>query len=251
MSVSKDLEGRVALVTGGSRGIGRAISLKLASEGAKVAVNYSRSADKAEEVVAQIKEAGGEAFSIGFDVSDEEKAKEGVAEVVKKFGSLDILVNNAGIASDGLLMRTKSSDWQRTIDVNLSSCFYLSKAVSRPMMKAKYGRIINISSVIGEMGNAGQVAYAASKSGIFGLTKSIARELGSRAITVNAVTPGFIETDMTSDMTEERVEAMTSQIPLGRLGSVSDIAELVSFLAKPSAGYITGQVVGVNGGMYM
>jgi len=251
MSATKGLEGRVALVTGGSRGIGRAISIKLASEGAKVAVNYSRSAEKADEVVAIIKEAGGEAFSIGFDVSDDEKAKEGIATVVEKFGSLDILVNNAGIASDGLLMRTKTSDWQRTIDVNLSSCFYLSKAATRPMMKAKYGRIINISSVIGEMGNAGQVAYAASKSGIFGLTKSIARELGSRAITVNAITPGFIETDMTADMTEERVEAMTSQIPLGRLGSVDDIAELVTFLAKPSAGYITGQVIGVNGGMYM
>ena len=251
MSATKNLEGKVALVTGGSRGIGRAISLALAAEGAKVAVNYSRSADKADEVVAQIKDQGGEAFSIGFDVSDEEKAKEGVSAVVEKFGSLGILVNNAGIASDGLLMRTKTSDWQRTIDVNLSSCFYLSKAAARPMMKSKYGRIINISSVIGEMGNAGQVAYAASKSGIFGLTKSIAKELGSRAITVNAITPGFIETDMTADMTEERVEAMTNQIPLGRLGSVTDISELVSFLSKPSAGYITGQVIGVNGGMYM
>jgi 3-oxoacyl-[acyl-carrier protein] reductase len=251
MSAETGIKGKVALVTGGSRGIGRAICLKLAEEGAKVAVNYSSSAGKAEEVVELIKSKGGEAIAIGFDVADDEKAKEGVSTVLEQLGGLEILVNNAGIASDGLLLRTKSEDWQRTIDVNLSSCFYLSKAAAKPMMKARFGRIINLSSVIGEMGNAGQVAYAASKSGIFGLTKSIARELGSRAITVNAITPGFIETDMTAEMGEERIEAMLSQIPLGRLGNVDDIASLVAFLAQPNAGYITGQVIGVNGGMYM
>lgn len=245
------LAGQVALVTGGSRGIGRAVCLELASLGANVAVNYASNAAKAEEVVAEIKAMGSEAIACGFDVSDPEAVVEGVKDVLKVFDKIDILVNNAGIARDGLLVRTSIEDWQRTIDVNLSSCFYLSKAVAKSMMKSRYGRIVNVSSVVGEMGNAGQVSYAASKAGIFGLTKALAKELGGRNITVNAVTPGFIETDMTSGMSPEQSKAITQTVVLGRLGRAEEIASSVSFLASPAAGYITGQILGVNGGMYM
>jgi 3-oxoacyl-[acyl-carrier protein] reductase len=248
---NQSFSGKVALVTGASRGIGKEIAMQLSKSGAKVAINYAKSAQQAEAVVDEIKAAGGEAIALQFDVSNEQQVEKGVAEIIEKFSKIDILVNNAGIASDGLLMRTKSEDWQRTIDVNLTSCFLLCKAVSRPMMKARTGRIINISSVIGEMGNAGQVAYAASKAGVFGLTKTLAKELGSRSITVNAVTPGFIETDMTSYLTPEKVEVMLSQIPAGRLGNVQDVSNLVCFLASDKSSYITGQILGVNGGMYM
>ena len=245
------LSGQVALVTGGGRGIGRAVSLQLASMGAAVAVNYSRSADAANEVVSEIEKAGGKAIAVCFDVADEASVDAGFKEIVGALGGLDILVNNAGIALDSLILRMKADDWRRTIDVNLSGSFFCSKAASKLMLKARRGRIINISSVIGEMGNAGQSAYSASKSGIFGLTKSLARELGSRGITVNAITPGFIVTDMTSGMTEEQVAALVAGIPLGKLGQPEDVAELVGFLASPQAGYITGEIVAVNGGMHM
>ncbi len=243
--------GKVALVTGASRGIGREIALELARNGAKVAINFARSAEQAEAVVNEIKATGGDAVALQFDVSNEEQVEKGVSQVLEKFSRIDILVNNAGISADGLLMRAKTQDWQKTIDVNLTSCFLLCRAVSKTMMKARYGRIVNISSIIGEMGNAGQVAYSASKAGVIGVTKALAKELGSRSITVNAVTPGFIETDMTSYLTPEKVEAMLSQIPAGRLGNVQDIANLVCYLASEQSSYITGQVIGVNGGMYM
>ncbi len=246
------LQGQVALVTGGGRGIGSAVCERLASLGAAVAVNYSRSADSANELVKRIETAGGRALAVQFDVSDEEGVERGIKQIVEQLGGLDILVNNAGIAIDGLILRTKAEDWKRTIDINLTGAFLCSRAASKIMVKAKKGgRIINISSVIGEMGNAGQVAYSASKSGLFGMTKSLARELGSRAVTVNAITPGYIETEMTSGMSEEQVTALLQQIPLGRIGQSDDVAELVAFLAQPAAGYITGEIIAVNGGMHM
>lgn len=245
------LSGQVALVTGGGRGIGRAISLRLASDGAVIGVNYAQNSEAAEKVVAEIQTRGGKAQALHFDVADEERVDAVMKEFIAEFGRLDILVNNAGIAKDGLILRTKKEDWQRTIEVNLSGAFYCSKAAAKAMVRAKSGRIINISSVIGEMGNAGQVAYSASKSGIFGLTKSLARELGSRGITVNAVTPGFIATEMTDVMSEEQVAGLLKEIPLGRLGEADDVAELVAFLASPRSGYITGEVLAVNGGLHM
>lgn len=245
------LEGKTALVTGGSRGIGKAVSLKLASMGARVVVNYASSQNAAQEVADSICEAGGEAMTLKFDVADSQEVSEGFKQIAARFGSCEVLVNNAGIAMDSLLMRCKDEDWSRIIQTNLGGCFYCARAASKFMMKARFGRIVSISSVIGEMGNAGQSAYSASKSGIFGLTKSLARELGSREITVNAVTPGYIETDMTSGIDDERRQSLLNSIALGRLGSGADVAELVGFLASPQAGYITGQVIGVNGGLYM
>ena len=239
------------MVTGGGRGIGRAVSEHLAQLGARVAVNYSRSADAANAVVKAIEANGGEAIAVGFDVSDEAAVQQGIKEVLERFGRIDILVNNAGVTSDGLLVRTSAEEWRRTIDINLSGAFFCSKAVAKSMMKARAGRIINISSVIGEMGNPGQAAYAASKSGIFGLTKSMARELGSRGVTVNAVTPGYIKTDMTAELPEAQKDALQAQIALGRLGEPEDIAGVVAFFALPASAYITGQVLGVNGGMHM
>lgn len=251
MMAQQDLAGQVALVTGGSRGIGRAICLALGARGAKVAVNFASNAAKAEEVVAELAKLGSESIACGFDVADPEAVDAGVKEIVAKFGKIDILVNNAGIAQDGLLVRTSVDDWQKTMNINLSSCFYCSKAVAKSMMKSRYGRIISVSSVIGEMGNAGQAAYAASKAGIFGLTKTMAKELGSRNITVNAVTPGYIATDMTSAMSEVQTQGILQAVSLGRLGTAEDVAHAVSFLASPEASYITGQILGVNGGMYM
>jgi 3-oxoacyl-[acyl-carrier protein] reductase len=245
------LSGQVALVTGGSRGIGAAISKALANQGAKVAVNYARNAEKADEVVQSLLAQDCQAQAYGFDVSSEEQVTEGIKKITQDLGAPTILVNNAGIADDGLLVRTKADAWQKTIEVNLSSCFYCSKAVAKGMMKARAGRIVNISSVIGETGNAGQAAYAASKAGIFGLTKSLAKELGSRGVTVNSVTPGYIDTEMTAYFSDEQRAAMIEQIPLGRLGGVEDIAQTVVFLCSPGASYITGQILGVNGGMYM
>ncbi len=247
----KPLSEQVALVTGGSRGIGRAISLKLAALGANVVVNYASNADAAKQVVDQIESLGVKALALGFDVAEESQVQDAVKEIVKEFGRIDILINNAGVTSDGLLVRTSGADWQRTIDINLSGSFYCAKAVAKPMMKARYGRIVNISSVIGETGNPGQAAYAASKAGVFGLTKSLARELGSRNVTVNALTPGYISTDMTSELSEEQTAGIKNQIVLGRLGEPEDIADAVAFFTLPASSYITGQVLGVNGGMHM
>lgn len=249
MSIS--LSGKVALVTGGSRGIGRACCLCLGEFGAAVAVNYAKNERAAQDVVGLLQSQGINAQAFQFDVSSSEQVGEGIKSIVQHFGSLDILVNNAGIAEDGLLLRVKDEDWSRTIETNLSSAFYCARAAAKVMLKARWGRIINISSVIGESGNAGQVAYAASKSGMFGLTKSLARELGGRGITVNTVTPGYIDTDMTAGINDDYRKLLLERIPLGRLGTAEDVAMLVGFLASSYADYITGQTVGVNGGMHM
>lgn len=249
--VERPLDGKLAVITGGSRGIGRAISLKLASIGAQVVVTYVSNASLADDVVSEILTSGGKARAAGFDVADEQAVVSAFKDIEDELGAVGILVNNAGVALDFLTVRGKGPDWQRTLDVNLSSSFYCSRAVSKGMMKERWGRIVNISSVIGEMGNAGQGAYAASKAGLIGFTKSLARELGSRGITVNAVAPGFIATDMTSRMSEEAQQSLLKQIPLGCLGVPEDVAEAVAFLCLPVAKYITGQVLNVNGGMYM
>jgi 3-oxoacyl-[acyl-carrier protein] reductase len=247
--VERALTGQVALVTGASRGIGRAIALKLGSLGVKVAVNYSSNEALAAEVVSALPSEN--AFALKFNVSDAKAVQAGIDQITARWGKIDILVNNAGITSDGLLVRTKDEDWTRTIDTNLSGSFYCIRAVAKQMMKARYGRIINISSVIGLSGNAGQAAYSASKSALFGLTKSIALELGSRNITVNSVAPGFIETDMTEKLSPEQRAEIAKKIPLERLGTVEDVAEVVAFFCQPGASYITGQVISVNGGLYM
>ncbi len=241
----------VALVTGGGRGIGKSVSLELAKRGAHVVVNYSRSSDAAEAVKKEIESAGGSAETVAFDVSDSTAVDTALKAIIKEHGRLDVLVNNAGIALDNLLVRTKDDEWDKTLAVNLSGTFYCCRAVAKTMMKARSGRIINISSVIGESGNAGQAAYSASKAALIGLTKSLAKELASRGVTVNCVTPGYIQTDMTAGMGDDATGAVLENIPLGRLGTSEDIADSVAFLASPSAGYITGQVLGVNGGMYM
>ncbi len=246
------LEGKVALVTGGSRGIGSEIAKVLAKSGATVVINYSSNKTKAEEVAQEIRNLDApEPSCEGFDVGNEEQVEASYKAILERHGRLDILVNNAGITGDNLLLRMKLEDWDRVIRTNLTGTFLCSKAAVKPMMKARYGRIINISSVIGEMGNAGQTSYAASKAGVFGFTKSLAKEVGSRGITVNAVTPGFIKTDMTSEMTEEQVKPLLESIPLGTLGEADDVAQLVGFLSSPAAKYITGQIIGVNGGLYM
>ena len=247
----KILTGQVALVTGGSRGIGREICVKLASCGAEVFVNYSANPHAAEETVEAIRAAGGSAEVIGFSVGDSAQVDEAVDMIKEKAGRLDILVNNAGISKDGLFVRMKDEDWAQVLQINLTGSFYAARAAARIMMKARIGRIINISSVVGEMGNAGQASFVSSKSGVIGLTKSLARELSSRNITVNAITPGFIETDMTAALDEKIREEHKKQIPLGRYGESREVAELVAFLASENAAYITGQVIGINGGMYM
>lgn len=245
------MENKVAIVTGGSRGIGASIAKDLARQGATVIINYASNADAANKVVAEIAEFGGKAEAVKFDVSNEEAVNLAIDEVIKKYSKIDILVNNAGISVDSLFVRTKTDDWAKTLDINLNGCFYCARAASKHMMKARTGRIINISSVIGEMGNAGQVAYSTSKAGLLGFTKSLARELASRGITVNAITPGYITTDMTGALNEAQTTAIMEKIPCNRLGSPEDISSLVGFLAGDSSSYITGQVIGVNGGMYM
>lgn len=242
---------KVALVTGASRGIGKAIALKLAAGGAKVVVNYAGSKDKALEVVEQIKAAGGDAFACQCDVGDFQAVEKMVGDVLEQCGRVDILVNNAGITKDNLLLKMSPEDFEQVVDTNLKGTFHTIKCLTKTMMKQRYGRIINLSSVSGVMGNAGQANYCASKAGIIGLTKSVARELASRGITVNAVAPGFIETDMTSVLDDKVKEAMMAQIPAKRLGSTEDIANAVAFLASQESSYITGQVINVNGGMYM
>lgn len=242
---------KVALVTGASRGIGKAIALKLAAGGAKVVVNYAGSKDKALEVVEQIKAAGGDAFACQCDVGDFQAVEKMVGDVLEQCGRVDILVNNAGITMDNLLLKMSPEDFEQVVDTNLKGTFHTIKCLTKTMMKQRYGRIINLSSVSGVMGNAGQANYCASKAGIIGLTKSVARELASRGITVNAVAPGFIETDMTSVLDDKVKEAMMAQIPAKRLGSTEDIANAVAFLASQESSYITGQVINVNGGMYM
>ncbi|MFF2752533.1 3-oxoacyl-[acyl-carrier-protein] reductase [Psychrobacillus sp. NPDC058041] len=245
------LDGKSAIVTGASRGIGKDIALYLAKEGAKVAVNYSGSKDKAEAVVEEIKALGGEAFVIQANVDQAEDVQSLVSATLEQFGSIDILVNNAGITRDNLLMRMKEQEWDDVLDTNLKGVFLCTKAVTRQMMKQRHGRIINITSIVGVSGNAGQSNYVAAKAGVIGLTKSTALELASRNITVNSVAPGFITTDMTDALPEEVKTQMLSQIPLSKFGNPDDIAKAVAFLASDDANYITGQTLHVNGGMYM
>ena len=244
------LSDKVAIVTGASRGIGRAIALALTAQGAKV-VASARNAEALAELIAEIKSQGGEALAVVGDVAVEDDANNLVKQAVAAYGQVDIFINNAGITRDGLLLRMKNDDWDAVLDTNLKGAFLCTRAVAKVMSKQRSGRIINISSVVGEMGNAGQANYCASKAGLLGLTKSVARELARRNVTVNAITPGFITTEMTEDMTEKAQEAMTEQIPLGRPGSAEDVANAVIFLASDQSAYITGQVLGVNGGMYM
>ncbi|HJV64173.1 MAG TPA: 3-oxoacyl-[acyl-carrier-protein] reductase [Geomonas sp.] len=244
------LNGQVALVTGASRGIGRAIALKLAREGAAVVVTAT-SVEGAQRTADEIAAAGGKALAVKVDVSSVAEVESLFKEAVAAFGKVDILVNNAGITKDGLLLRMKEADWDEVIDVNLKGAFNCIREAAKLMSKARYGRIVNVSSVVGEMGNPGQANYCASKAGLIGLTKSVAKELARRNMTVNAVTPGFIETDMTAELGEKTKEALMEQIPMGRLGSGDDIANAVYFLAAESGSYITGHVLSVNGGMYM
>lgn len=245
------LEGKIALVTGGSRGIGRAVCLRLASTGANVGINYVSNPNAAEETLSCVKEHGGKGFLTRFNVSDAQEVQDAVKEITGSQGTIDILVNNAGVTRDALMARMKDEDWDTVLDTNLKGCFNCSKAVLRGMMKKREGRIINISSVIGFLGNAGQVNYAAAKAGMIGMTKSMAREFAARNITVNCVAPGYIVTDMTSELPEDIKEVIKSQIPLGVLGKPEDVAAAVAFLASPDSVYVTGQVLHVNGGMYM
>ena len=251
MGEKMGIEGRVALVSGASRGIGRAVALELAAEKAKVIINYKTSDEKAKTVKGEIEAMGGEAELLRFDISSPEEVKTAIKDLVDKTGRLDILVNNAGLTRDNLLAIMKESEWDDVIDTNLKGAFLLTKAAIRPMIKARWGRIVNITSVAGQYGNPGQANYSASKAGIIGFTRSVARELADRNITVNAVSPGLIDTEMTDALPEKAKDAIISQIPMGRIGTPKDVAQAVSFLVSDYASYITGQVIGVNGGLYM
>ncbi len=244
------LQGRIALVTGASQGIGRACALELAKAGAVVAL-AARNESKLADVAAEIAAAGGQAAAFALDVASEESIKAGAKAVIERFGKVEVLVNNAGITRDGLMMRMKRADWDDVLSTNLTGSFLLTQALLPPMLKNRWGRIINITSVVGRTGQAGQVNYAASKAGMIGLTRSLAREVASRGITVNAVAPGYIETPMTAVLDDKQRQAMMATIPLGRPGTDTDIAQSVAFLASDAAAYITGHVLDVNGGMFM
>lgn len=249
MSVGKEFEGKIAVVTGGSRGIGRAICLRLGALGAHVFVNYASSEGAAREVVDEIAAAGGSAELCPFDVSDSEAASSAIKAIIKEKGAVHILINNAGITRDGLLARMKQEDWDKVMSVNLKGAFICTQAALMQMLKQRWGRVINIGSVVGTMGNPGQANYAASKAGLEGFTKSLARECASRGVTANVVAPGFIDTDMTAVLPEKYREQLLAQIPAGRMGTPADVAEAVVFLASEEASYITGHVLHVNGGL--
>ena len=246
-----DLKGKVALVTGGSRGIGRATARALAQQGAHVVIAYAQAERAAQEVAEAVRGGGGSAETVQMDQADASAAEKTVADVTKRLGRLDILVANAGVSLDGLLLRLKEEDLDRTFDVNVKGAIACAKGAIKSMMRARAGRVIFLSSVVGETGNAGQTAYAASKAALLGVTKAIAREYASRGITVNAVAPGYVETDMTRALTEEQRQAMLAGVPLGRPGTPDDVAAAIAFLASDEAGYVTGQTLRVNGGMYM
>ncbi|HSP22244.1 MAG TPA: 3-oxoacyl-[acyl-carrier-protein] reductase [Planococcus sp. (in: firmicutes)] len=246
-----NLSGKTAIITGASRGIGAEIARKMAEAGAKIVVNYSGSQAKAEAVVEEIKSNGGEAIAVKADVADAVAVKAMVEQTMKAFGSVDILVNNAGITRDNLMMRMKDDEWDDVINTNLKGVFICTKAVTRQMMKQRSGRIVNIASIVGVMGNAGQANYVAAKAGVIGLTKTTARELASRNITANAVAPGFITTDMTDKLGEDIQKSMLAQIPLGRFGKPEEVAKAALFLASDDASYMTGQTLHLDGGMVM
>lgn len=251
-TTSGTMDGKICVVTGGSRGIGRAICVELAKQGATVVINFAGNEAAAKETAAMVIAAGGkEPLIKGFDVSDAAAVDAAFAEIKETLGGCHVLVNNAGISKDGLLLRFKDDDWHKTLQTNLFGAFACARAASKLMTKQRWGRIINISSVVGESGNAGQVAYAAAKAGMIGMTKTLAQELASRSITVNAVTPGFIETDMTGALTDDQKKMILDQIPLKAIGAPQDVADAVAFLASDKARYITGHVLSVNGGMYM
>lgn len=245
------IKGRTALITGGSRGIGRAVAMKLADAGAVTYINYRSNEEAARETLRCITERGGKGKLLPFDVARFEETREAMAAIVEETGCLDILVNNAGVTIDGMFARAREAHWDTIVGTNLKGAFNCCRAATRQMMKQRWGRIVNMTSVVAEAGNAGQVCYSASKAGIIGLTKSLARELGSRNITVNAVAPGFIDTDMTLSMTDEMRNRIIEQIPLERVGTPEDVAGVVAFLISGAADYITGQVIRVNGGIYM
>ena len=246
-----ELKNRVALVTGASRGIGKQVAKDLASMGATVIVNYPNSNDSAEQTVEEIEKNGGTAIMSEFDVSDFNAVQKEVSSIINKLGEIHILINNAGITRDKLFMRMKEEDWDRVFEVNLKGVYNCTRAVIRNMLKQRFGRIVNIASVVGEMGNAGQINYSSTKAGVIGFTKSAAKEFASRAVTVNAISPGFIQTDINQNIPEEFKKKYMESIPLGRFGETTDISNVVCFLVSDNASYITGEVIRVNGGLYM